>query len=78
MSPAFIKGVTNCFPKAHLTFDKFHIMKIINEAVDEVRRQEQKERPELAKTRYIWLKNKNNLKQAQIEICEKLQVKKLN
>lgn len=39
------------------TFDKFHIMKIINEAVDEVRRQEQKERPELARTRYIWLKN---------------------
>jgi len=78
MSPAFIKGVTDCFPKAHLTFDKFHIMKIINEAVDEVRRQEQKERPELAKTRYIWLKNKNNLKKAQIETIEKLQVKKLN
>jgi transposase len=78
MSPAFIKGVTDCFPKAHLTFDKFHIMKIINEAVDEVRRQEQKERPELAKTRYIWLKNKNNLKKAQIETLEKLQVKKLN
>jgi transposase len=78
MSPAFIKGVRDCFPKAHLTFDKFHIMKIINEAVDEVRRQEQKERPELAKTRYIWLKNKNNLKKAQIETLEKLQVKKLN
>ena len=78
MSPAFIKGVTDYFPKAHLTFDKFHIMKIINEAVDEVRRQEQKERPELAKTRYIWLKNKNNLKKAQIETLEKLQVKKLN
>ena len=78
MSPAFIKGVTDYFLKAHLTFDKFHIIKIINEAVDEVRRQEQKERPELAKTRYIWLKNKNNLKQAQIETLEKLQVKKLN
>lgn len=78
MSPAFIKGVTQCFPQAQLTFDKFHIMKIINEAVDEVRRQEQKERPELAKTRYIWLKNRNNLKQSQIETLEKLQVKKLN
>lgn len=29
MSPAFIKGVTTFFPAAHLTFDKFHIMKII-------------------------------------------------
>lgn len=78
MSPAFINGVTKCFPKAQLTFDKFHIMKIINEAVDEVRRQEQKERPELAKTRYIWLKNRSNLKKAQIETLEKLQLKKLN
>lgn len=78
MSPAFIKGVKECFPTAHLTFDKFHIMKIINEAVDEVRRQEQKERPELIKTRYIWLKNQDNLKSAQLKTLEELQVKKLN
>lgn len=78
MSPAFIKGVKDSFPTSHLTFDKFHIMKIINEAVDEVRRQEQKERPELTRTRYIWLKNKNNLSQAQLETLEELQVKKLN
>lgn len=78
MSPAFIKGVETFFPAAHLTFDKFHIMKIINEAVDEVRRQEQKERPELNRTRYIWLKNKSNLKSAQLKTLEELQVKKLN
>lgn len=78
MSPAFIKGVTTFFPGAHLTFDKFHIMKIINEAVDEVRRQEQKERPELIRTRYIWLKNQNNLKPAQLKTLEELKVKKLN
>ncbi len=78
MSPAFIKGVKECFPTAHLTFDKFHIMKIINEAVDEVRRQEQKERPELMRTRYIWLKNQNNLKSVQLKTLEELQVKKLN
>ena len=78
MSPAFIKGVREQFPKAKLTFDKFHIMKIINEAVDEVRRQEQKDRPELAKSRYIWLKNPDNLKQSQINTLEKLTVRKLN
>ncbi len=78
MSPAFIKGVQEQFPKAKLTFDKFHIMKIINEAVDEVRRQEQKDRPELAKSRYIWLKNPDNLKQSQINTLEKLTVRKLN
>jgi transposase len=78
MSPAFIKGVKNSFPAAHLTFDKFHIIKIVNEAVDEVRRQEQKERPELIRARYIWLKNPNNLKASQLNTLEKLQVKKLN
>ena len=78
MSPAFIKGVEKWFPTAHLTFDKFHIMKILNEAVDEVRRQEQMDRPELLRTRYIWLKNQTNLKSEQIKTLEELQIKKLN
>ncbi len=78
MSPAFIKGVKSNFPEAHLTFDKFHIMKIVNAAVDEVRRQEQKERPELIRTRYIWLQNPTNLKASQLNTLEELQVKKLN
>lgn len=42
MSPAFIKGVNEYLPEAEITFDKFHILKIINEAVDAVRRFEQK------------------------------------
>lgn len=78
MSPAFIGGVKKQFPNAQLTFDKFHIMKIINEAVDEVRRQEQTDRPELVRTRYLWLKNPNKLKSAQINKLEGLIVKKLN
>jgi transposase len=60
MSPAFIKGVQESFPNADITFDKFHVIKTINTAVDEVRRQEQKERPELKNTRYIFLKNPEN------------------
>ena len=78
MSPAFISGVKKQLPKAQLTFDKFHIMKIINAAVDEVRRQEQADRPELARTRYIWLKNPNNLRSSQAKTLEGLIVKKLN
>ncbi len=78
MSPGFISGVEKNFPHAHLTFDKFHIMKIINEAVDEVRRQEQKNRPELKRSRYIWLKNPKNLKPSQIETLEELKLPKLN
>jgi len=78
MSPAFIKGVGKHFPEAHLTFDKFHVLKVLNEAVDEVRRQEQQVRPELKKTRYLWLKNPSNLKENQVATLEALQVKKLN
>lgn len=78
MSPAFIKGAKEQFPDAKLTFDKFHIMKIVNDAVDEVRRQEQKHRPELLRSRYLWLKNPENLKKSQANTLESLTVKKLN
>lgn len=61
MSPAFIKGAEDNFPHAAITFDKFHVMKIINEAVDQVRRQEQQVNESLKNTRYIWLKNPMNL-----------------
>jgi len=78
MSPAFIKGVEEQFPKAELTFDKFHIVKVVNEAVDKVRRAEQKEHPELVRSRFIWLKNKQNLTKAQEKKLEDLTLKKLN
>jgi hypothetical protein len=35
MSPAFIKGVADNLPEAAITFDKFHAVKIINEALDQ-------------------------------------------
>lgn len=65
MSPAFIKGTKEHLPAASITFDKFHAVKIVNEAVDMVRRTEQKSRPELQKSRYVWLKNQANLTKTQ-------------
>lgn len=61
MSPAFIKGIEEDFKKSIITFDKFHVIKIINEAVDNTRRAEQKDNDILKYTRYSWLKNLNNL-----------------
>ena len=78
MSPAFIKGVAENLPKAEITFDKFHILKIINEAVDEVRREEARTNPLLKKTRYIFLKNEANLTSKQREKKEELQIAGLN
>ena len=78
MSPAFIKGVRENLVEAKITFDKFHILKIINEAVDEVRRMEARDNPLLKGTRYIFLKNDKNLSQAQRDTKAELQLSKLN
>ena len=72
MSPAFIKGTAEHLPQAEITFDKFHTVKIVNDAVDEVRREEQKSRPELKRTRYAWLKNETNLSTGQRETIDSL------
>lgn len=78
MSPAFIGGIENTFPDAPITFDRFHVMKIINEAVDQVRREEQTEQPELKNSRYVWLKNPEHLTVKQQMLFETLNVKQLN
>jgi len=65
MSPAFIKGVSEHLPNAQITFDKFHIMKVINTGVDKVRRAEAKTNPLLKGARYAVLKNDANLTKKQ-------------
>jgi transposase len=61
MSGAFIKGVTENLTEAEITFDKFHAVKLVSDGVDKVRRIESKSRPELKRSRYVWLKNEANL-----------------
>ena len=72
MSPAFIKGVAGNLPNAAITFDKFHAVKLINDAVDQVRRAEQKGQSLLRGTRYIWLRNPANLSDRQRKTLESL------
>jgi len=78
MSPAFIKGVKENLPNAKITFDKFHILKIINEAVDKVRKEEVGTNKLLKGTRYIWLKNYNNLTAKQKETLNELTMSNMN
>jgi transposase len=78
MSPAFSKGVKENMPDAEITFDKFHIIKLINEAVDQVRREEGSYTPILKGNRYIFLKNESNLTEKQKIIKEELSMAKLN
>ena len=78
MSPAFIKGIEDNLPKAAITFDRFHVMKLMNEAVDQARKNERKTALELWNTRYIWLKNPENLTEEQkgtLADIEKLNMK---
>ena len=65
MSPAFIKGCQDHFPGASLTFDKYHVQKIINDAMDKVRKEEAGEALELKGSRYLWLHNANHLSDSQ-------------
>ena len=67
MSSAFIKGIEEKFPLASIIIDKFHIIKMFNEAVDEVRRLEQLINRILKNTWYIWLKNPSSLTKKQLK-----------
>ena len=39
MSPAYIDAVTTHLPEAKLVFDRFHVMKLFNEKLSELRRE---------------------------------------
>ncbi len=66
MWTSYIKVIKSKAPQATLVFDKFHLIRLLLEAVDKVRRQEvaekrKKHKDLLAGTRYLWLKNPWNL-----------------
>ena len=68
MSKSFISGQKEYFSWAEVVFDKFHIKKSLNKAVDNVRKQEVIHNETLKKTKYLWLKNPCNLTQKQEEL----------
>lgn len=78
MWPAFIRGIEDNLPNAQITFDRFHIMKVINAAVDTVRKQEALNHAVLKGTKYIFLKNEKNLTVAQRKKREELSISRLN
>jgi len=79
LSPAFIAGVKKYLPFADITFDRFHVTKIINEGVDKVRRSEATLFPVLLKkARYVVLKNEENLTAKQKKKLRELRLSKVN
>ena len=53
--------------RPQIVLDRYHVVAKANEAVDAVRRAKSKTRPELARSRYTWLKNDANLTARQRE-----------
>ena len=79
----YVDVVKDNAPNALLVFDKFHIVQHLSKAVDQVRRDEIREKGAehktlMNKTRYIWLKNPWNLTEKQkgrLSELEKLNLK---
>ena len=66
MSPAYIDAVRTNLPKAKMVFDRFHVVKLFNEKLSELRRQVQSGAEGLAKKvlkciRWLLLRNPENL-----------------
>lgn len=78
MSKGFRKGVPEHLPNGEITFDKFHIVKIINKAVDTVRKEEVNENAILKKTKYIFLKNESNLTKKEKKKLKEIKMSKMN
>ena len=76
MSPAFIKGAHESLPSASLTFDKFHITKIMGDAVDKTRREERAEHEELKGRRYALLRNPETMTDEQLAFVSDLLLRK--
>lgn len=67
MSPAFIKGVRESLPNAEITFDKFHVTKVLGDAMEKVRRSEWRKDKTVKGGRWALLKNPENLTTKQRE-----------
>jgi transposase len=83
MSPAYISAVMKHLPKAVLVFDHFHIIKLFNEGLSDLRRDLYREATEklhkkvLKGTRWLLLKNPENLDETRDEpkrLCEALKL----
>jgi len=65
MSKSYQAGRIEYFPNAEVVFDRFHIKKLLNELLDKVRKREVKTNNSLINTKYLWLKNEENLTENQ-------------
>jgi transposase len=78
MSRPYISVITDQMSQAKIIFDRFHLTYNLNKEIDRIRKRESKEYSELRKTKYIWLKNNENLTAEQRYKLEQIQGKYLH
>ena len=61
MYPSYISGAKSYFPQSKIVFDHFHVIKMMNDTLDRIRRKEARDNDILKHTRYDWLKNYSDL-----------------
>lgn len=67
-STAFIAGSLEAYSEADITFDRFHVKKMLNEAMNKVRIAERREQGQLKSLNYTLLKSRNKLQALQVFI----------
>lgn len=77
MSKSYISAVQSYLPKAKIVFDRFHVSKLLNEAVDETRREEKRKlETQGVKTtkgdRFLLLKNFDDLDDSEVSRLDQL------
>jgi transposase len=79
MSKAYIRAVEEMIPDARLIFDRFHVQRLVQDALDETRRGEVRaaetkdERKALKNTRWSLLKSPWNMTDADVQTLEDLE-----
>jgi len=71
----YIASVKNHCPNAEIIFDKFHVVKAVNKALDDVRKKEfakadEEQRIDMKRKRFVILRRKKNLSPNQIETLD--------
>jgi transposase len=77
MTHGFRNAMKREFTNSTVVVDKFHVVKMVNDGVDKVRKREANEGKIEKKTKYIWLKNPENLTERQQETFTRLSKQKL-
>lgn len=77
MWKAYLSSVQEILPNAEVIHDRFHLVKYLNDAINKVRNREVKENEILRKSKYVFLKNTENLTDRQLELFEEINTRNL-